>query len=205
MQRTFSPCYIPDMHWKQMSAPYPVNSCHILDVKLLGALTHCPGSSSQGQKMYTLHHVTSRYHPATLNCWTIVLSSSYTVYTLFIPFHSLPCCRLGRPKVTLSSYSWWFVGSLDCFILLLHLQPRTMRKNDAPKISKMMRYHASKIFKFGSQISRQIQAASTDINELDVGKPDNELEGNGLEDEKSSSDEFSFLTEICTELSKQNS
>ena len=57
-----------------------------------------------------------------------------------------------------------------------------------------MRYHASKIFKFGSQISRQIQAASTDINELDVGKPDNELEGNGLEDEKSSSDEFSFLT-----------
>lgn len=139
-------------------------------------------------------HVTSRYHPATLNCWTIVLSSSYTVYTLFIPFHSLPRCRLGRPKVTLSSYSWWFVGSLDCFILLLHLQPRTMRKNDAPKISKMMRYHASKIFKFGSQISRQIQAASTDINELDVGKPDNELEGNGLEDEKSSSDEFSFLT-----------
>jgi len=80
-----------------------------------------------------------------------------------------------------------------------------MRKNDALKISKMMRYHASKIFKFGSQISRQIQAASTDINELDVGKPDNELEGNGLEDEKSSSDEFSFLTEICTELSKQNS
>ena len=40
-----------------------------------------------------------------------------------------------------------------------------------------------------------IPAASTDINELDVG-PDNELEGNGLEDEKSSSDEFSFLTDM---------
>ena len=64
----------------------------------------------------------------------------------------------------------------------------------------MMSYDASKIFNFGNQTSWQIQAASTDINELDVGC--NELEGNGFEDEKSL--EFSFLTEICTELSKQN-
>ena len=80
-----------------------------------------------------------------------------------------------------------------------------MRKNDAPKISKMMSYDASKIFNFGNQTSWQIQAASTDINELDVGCNElegNELEGNGFEDEKSL--EFSFLTEICTELSKQN-
>ena len=199
MQRTFSPCYIPDTHWKQISAPYPpypVISLMSNFLELWPTVQAPLPRARRCTRYITLHHVTTlpRYHPATLNCWTIVLSSSYTVYTLFIPFHSLPRCRLGRPKVTLSSYSWWFVGSLDCFILLLHLQPRTMRKNDAPKISKMMRYHASKIFKFGSQISRQIQAASTDINELDVGKPDNELEGNGLEDEKSSSDEFSFLT-----------
>lgn len=44
---------------------------------------------------------------------------------------------------------------------------------------------------------------STDINELDVGKPDNELEGNGLEDEKSSSDEFSFEAVQEPQLSGQ--
>lgn len=150
MQRTFSPCYIPDMHWKQISAPYPpypVISCLILIPSSLMSNFLELSPTVQALPRPEDVHVTSRY--ITLPPCHVERLFFHALYNLYISilysFHFIPF--LVAASAALKSHCPATLGGL--LGLLLHLQPRTMRKNDAPKISKMMRYDASKIFKFG--------------------------------------------------------
>ena len=95
MQRTFSPCYIPDMHWKQISAPYPpypVISCLILIPSSLMSNFLELSPTVQALPRPEDVHVTSRY--ITLPPCHVERLFFHALYNLYISilysFHFVP-------------------------------------------------------------------------------------------------------------------
>ena len=89
MQRTFSPCYIPDTHWKQISAPYPpypVISLMSNFLELWPTVQAPLPRARRCTRYITLHHVTTlpRWTVEQLFFQALILSILYSFH--FIPF-----------------------------------------------------------------------------------------------------------------------